>query len=408
MNNIEQNYLLAKEMYASISVDTDKVIDILKKTPISVNCWQLDDVTGFEKSNQQLTGGIAATGSYPGKPKNIDEYRKQAKKVLDLIPGFKKLNLHAIYLDADDENVDRNEILPAHFRSWVDFAKENKIGLDFNPTCFSHPLSEDGFTLSHQDEHVRQFWIEHVIKSRKVGEYFGKELGMCCNTNIWIPDGYKDNPIDKLSPRLRLKESLDEIFKVKINQAYNRDAVESKLFGIGSESYVTGSHEFYTNYVTSTHNAMICLDAGHFHPTETISNKISSYLAFNQEILIHVSRPVRWDSDHVVILDDETKAIMHEIVRLNALNQVNIALDFFDGSINRKAATVIGARNTQKALLYALLEPSEQLKTLEKASDYTKRLALVEEYKTMPFGLVWDYFCEIEGVPGKKWLEMIK
>ncbi len=404
MNTIKK-YEIAKQMYKTIGVDTDKAIQLLRETPISIQCWQLDDVTGFENRTTGLTGGIASTGNYPDKPKNIDEFRKHAEKALSLIPGKKKFNLHAMYLDTDDK-IDRNEIEPKHFQNWVNFAKENKIGLDFNPTCFSHPYSEEGFTLSHQDDTIRNFWIEHVKRTRIISDYFGKELGVRSVNNIWIPDGYKDKPIDQLAPRMRLKDSLDEIFKEKMNNQNHIDAVESKLFGLGSESYVTGSHEFYTNYVKNTNNVIICLDAGHYHPTEVISSKISSYLAFNEEILLHVSRPVRWDSDHVVLFDDETKAIMHEIVRCNALDKVNIGLDFFDGSINRIAATVLGSRNTQKALLYALLEPVQYFKGLENKGDYTNRLALVEEMKSMPFGFVWDYFCELENVP-INWLKEV-
>ncbi|MBU5451057.1 L-rhamnose isomerase [Acetivibrio sp. MSJd-27] len=404
MSNVEKNYEIAKEMYAKIGVDTDKVLKTMKETPISIHCWQIDDLTGFENPNAVLSGGIQATGNAPGKPKNKQEYIENLNKALDLIPGAKKLALHAVYLENNGKKIERDEILPEHFKGWVDYAKDKKIGLDFNPTYFSHPLAEDGFTLSSKDEHVRKFWIEHGKRCRDIGEYFGKELGQKCITNHWIPDGYKDNTIDKMAPRLRLIDSLDQIFEKKMDWNHNTDSVESKLFGIGSESYVTGSHEFYTNYVTEKKNCILCMDVGHFHPTETVSSKISSYLAFGQELMLHVSRPVRWDSDHVVILDDETKALMAEIVRYDALDKVNIGTDFFDASINRIAATAIGGRNAKKALMLGLLEPTKELIKVEAEDNLTKRLALYEETKSMPFGLVWDMFCEMENVPKSDWI----
>lgn len=407
MSNTKRNYEIGKELYAKFGVDTDRALETLRKTPISIHCWQIDDLTGFENPNAVLSGGIAAFGNAPGKPKSKEEYMANLDKALSYIPGAKKLALHAVYLENFGEKIGRDQIEPKHFEKWVEYAKEREIGLDFNPTYFSHEKAESGFTLASKDEEVRQFWIEHGKRCRKIGEYFGRELGQTCFTNHWIPDGYKDNTIDKIGPRLRLKDSLDKIFEEKIDPKYNIDSVESKLFGLGSESYVVGSHEFYTNYVMTNNNCIICMDAGHFHPTELVSQKISSYLAFDREIMLHVSRPVRWDSDHVVLFDDETKAIMQEIVRYDALDKVHIGLDFFDASIDRISATVIGARNAKKALLSALLEPTEELIKIEREDNLTKRLALSEEIKSLPFGLVWDMFCEMENVPNSEWVKEI-
>lgn len=407
MNTIEKNYRAAQEIYAQFGVDTEKTLEILRNIPISLHCWQLDDLTGFEDFDSELSGGIQATGNFPGKPASVDEYIKDLDQALSYIPGALKLALHAVY-SVTDEKVERNKLEPRHFAFWVDYAKKKKIGLDFNPTYFSHPMSESGMTLASIDESVRNYWIEHGIACRKIGEYFGRELNQTCITNHWIGDGSKDCCVDKMGPRERLRDSLDKIFAEKIDRRYNLDSVESKLFGLGVESYTVGSHEFYTNYVMLRDNCIICMDAGHFHPTEVISDKLSAYLCFGKEIMLHVSRPVRWDSDHVVVLDDETKAIMQEIVRCNALERVHIGTDYFDASIHRVAATVIGARNTKKALLYALLQPDYMLKHVEKSGDYTKRLALLEEAKTLPFGLVWDMFCEREGVCGSSWIEKIR
>ena len=407
MSNVERNYQAAKEAYARLGVDTDQVLEILKKTPISVHCWQIDDLTGFENPNSVLTGGIQVTGNAPGKPTSKAEFMDNLNDALDLIPGNTKLALHAVYLENNGRQIGRDEILPEHFSGWVDYAKERGIGLDFNPTYFSHPMSDSGWTLASQDEGIRQYWIEHGKRCRAIGEYFGRELGQTCITNHWIGDGCKDYTVDKLAPRLRLKDSLDQIFEKPIDRKYNIDSVESKLFGIGSESYVPGSHEFYTNYVMTSGKCIICMDTGHFHPTEMVSAKLSSYLAFNQEIMLHVSRPVRWDSDHVVMFDDETKAVMEEIVRCDALDKVHIGLDYFDGSINRIAATAIGARNARKALLAALLQPSQEMVRIEREGNFTKRLALVEELKSMPLGFVWDKFCEMENVPGNEWIQKL-
>ncbi|MCB0170978.1 MAG: L-rhamnose isomerase [Anaerolineae bacterium] len=390
-------YTLARDRYAGFGIDTDQAVAVLAQIPISLHCWQGDDVGGFEDPEAGLSGGIMATGNYPGKARTAAELRQDLDKAYSLIPGRHRLNLHAIYLEAD-RKIPRNEIRPEHFAGWVAWAKENNHGIDFNPTCFSHPLAADGFTLSHQDEGIRQFWIEHCMASRRIGAYFGRELGTPCVTNVWIPDGMKDTPVDRLAPRQRLREALDAVFAETLDPAHNLDAVECKLFGLGSESYVVGSHEFYMGYAIAN-QTLLCLDAGHFHPTEVISDKISSILTYVDEILLHVSRGVRWDSDHVVTLTDELQAIAQEIVRGNYLNRVHIGLDFFDASINRIAAWTIGTRNALRALLLALLEPIDLLRDLENSGDYTGRLALLEELKGLPFGAVWDYHCLQQDVP---------
>lgn len=406
--SIKENYEFAKQAYAKWGVDVEEAVEKLKNVPISIHCWQGDDVGGFEINKQELSGGIDVTGNYPGKATTPEELRSDLEKALSLIPGKHRVNLHAIYAETNGEVVERDQLEPKHFENWVKWAKENGLGLDYNPTLFSHPKADDGLTLSHPNEEIREFWINHCIGSRKIGEYFGKELGNPALTNIWIPDGYKDIPSDRLTPRKRLKESLDKIFAVETDENYNLDAVESKVFGIGSESYVVGSHEFYLNYAMKN-NKLCLLDTGHYHPTETVSNKISSMLLFSEKLALHVSRPVRWDSDHVVILDDELKEIALEIVRNDALNRVIIGLDFFDASINRVAAWTIGTRNMIKALLYAMLVPNEHLKQLQEEGNFTERLALMEEFKTYPFGAVWDYYCEKMGVPVREsWLEEVK
>jgi len=406
--SIQENYEFAKQAYAKWGVNVDDVIEKLKNVPISIHCWQGDDIGGFEVNKNELSGGIDVTGNYPGKATTPEELRSDLEKALSLIPGKHRVNLHAIYAETNGEVVERDQLEPKHFENWVNWAKENGLGLDYNPTLFSHPKADDGLTLSHPNEEIREFWINHCIGSRKIAEYFGSELGTPALTNIWIPDGYKDIPSDRLTPRIRLKESLDKIFAVEIDEKYNLDAVESKLFGIGSEAYVVGSHEFYLNYAMKN-NKLCLLDTGHYHPTETVSNKISSMLLFNEKVALHVSRPVRWDSDHVVILDDELKEIALEIVRNDALERVIIGLDFFDASINRVAAWTIGTRNMIKALLYAMLAPNEHLKQLQEEGNFTERLALMEEFKTYPFGAVWDYYCEKMGVPVREsWLEEVK
>lgn len=394
---LQAAYNLAKERYAALGVDTDQALQTLAQISISLHCWQGDDVGGFEEPERGLSGGIMATGNYPGKARTPAELRQDLDAAYRLIPGNHRLNLHAIYLETD-KKVPRNQIQPEHFAGWVDWAKENRHGIDFNPTCFSHPLADDGFTLAHRDKGVRDFWVEHCLACRHIGAYFGRELGAPAITNIWIPDGYKDTPVDRHTPRALLKESLDRIFAPKIDSRHNLDAIESKLFGLGSESYVVGSHEFYLGYAIANQK-MLCLDAGHFHPTEVISDKISAVLLYVDELLLHVSRGVRWDSDHVVTLTDELQAIMQEIVRGGFLQRVHIGLDFFDASINRVAAWVIGTRNALRALLLALLEPVSQLRQLETSGDFTRRLALLEELKGLPFGAVWDYYCWQQNVP---------
>jgi len=405
---IQAAYGIAKERYAILGVDTDAALQRLAQIPISLHCWQGDDVAGFESPDTELGGGIAATGNYPGKARNADELRRDLDQAYSLIPGRHRLNLHAIYAETGGKKVERNELQPEYFASWVEWAKANDHGIDFNPTCFSHPLAESGFTLASYDKGVRQFWIEHCMACRKIGEHFGRELGTPCITNIWIPDGFKDTPADRKTPRLRLKNSLDEVLSAKIDPQYHLDAVESKLFGLGSESYVVGSHEFYLGYAI-TNDVLLCLDSGHFHPTEVISDKLSSVLTFVDQVLLHVSRGVRWDSDHVVTLTDELQAIMQEIVRGGFIQRVHIGLDFFDASINRVAAWVIGTRNALRALLMALLEPVDHLRGFEVAGDYTGRLALLEELKGMPFGAVWDSFCLQQDVPvGLSFMEEIR
>ncbi|MBO3284923.1 L-rhamnose isomerase [Paenibacillus sp. FSL M8-0228] len=404
---IEASYNEAKKLYARHGIQVDDILRKLSQIKISLHCWQGDDVQGFLFKDKQLSGGIAVTGSYPGRAGTPHELRQDLEKALSLIPGKHKVNLHAIYADTT-EQVDLDQLEPRHFQNWVDWAKQQGLGLDFNPTLFSHPKAEDGFTLSHKDSEIRDFWITHCKKSRRIAEYFGKELGQPCVTNHWMPDGYKDTPVDRLAPRERLRDALDDIFSEEISEEYNIDAVESKLFGIGSESYVVGSHEFYMGYAL-TRGKSICLDAGHFHPTEVISNKLSSVLMFTDQLLLHVSRPVRWDSDHVVTMDDELLDIARELVRGELLSRTHIGLDFFDGSINHVAAWVIGTRNTIKALLRAMLEPIEALKQAEEERDFTTRLALVEEFKSYPFGAIWDYYCAQNSVPVREeWLAEVK
>ncbi|MBO0413658.1 L-rhamnose isomerase [Enterococcus hulanensis] len=403
---VEERYQDAKARYAEIGVDTDAALKKLQDVKISMHCWQGDDVKGFLNPDGELTGGIMATGDYPGAAHTPEQLRQDIEKAFSLIPGKHKLNLHAIYLDTD-EPVDLNEIEPKHFEKWAKWANEQGVGLDFNPTFFSHPMMKDGMTLAHPDQDVRDFWIEHGKRSRKIAEYLGKETGQTCINNFWMPDGMKDNPIDRYSPRKRMMESLDEIFTEELNEEYTQEAVESKLFGLGAEAYTVGSHEFYMGYGL-TRDKLICLDAGHFHPTEVISNKLSSLALFSKGIMLHVSRPVRWDSDHVVIMDDELQEIGKEIVRNDLLAKTNIGLDFFDATINRVAAWVVGTRNTQKALLKAMLEPIEDLKEMELELDYTKRMALTEELKDFPYADVWNYFCEQNDAPvGMNWYEEV-
>src|SRR5512136_2222469 len=405
---IRAAYRVAKERYALLGVDTDKVLKTLNTVSLSLHCWQGDDLGGFESFGAGLSGGIATTGNYPGKARTPDELRRDLDVVYSLIPGAHRLSLHAMYAETNGRKVDRNELRPEHFTNWVSWAAANKHGLDFNPTLFSHPKADSGFTLAHPDKAIRDFWIEHCVASRQIGEFFGCELGTPFVTNIWIPDGYKDTPVDRFTPRALLKDSLDQILAHPIDPQYNRDSIEGKLFGLGAESYTVGSHEFYLGYAVAN-KVMLTLDAGHFHPTETIADKISSVLLYVGEILLHVSRGVRWDSDHVVIYNDDLLAIAQEIVRGGFLGRVHIGLDYFDASINRVAAYAIGARNTQRALLMALLEPIDRMRQIEQAGDYTQRLALLEELKGMPFGAVWDYFCLEHDAPvGMKFMDEVR
>ena len=404
---IDTFYRQAVERYAGVGVNADRALKILATVPISLHCWQGDDVGGFEHLGGTLGNGLAVTGNYPGKARTPDELRADLDRTLSLVPGKHRLNLHACYGEFGGKKVDRDEIAPEHFTNWIAWAKKNRLGLDFNPTYFSHPKAADGFTLAHPDREIRQFWIEHGIRCRAIGAAMGKALGTTCVTNVWIPDGYKDTPADRVAPRARLAESLDAIFKQPISPELNLDAVEPKLFGIGSESYVVGSHEFYLGYAVSR-KKLLTLDAGHYHPTESIADKISSVLQFLPEILLHVSRGVRWDSDHVVILNDDLLAIAREIAVNDYTKRVHIGLDYFDASINRVAAWTIGTRNLLRALLIALLEPPA-VRGAEAAGDLTARLAWQEEAKSLPFGAVWDYYCESQGVPvGGDWLREVK
>ena len=402
-------YSFAQESYATLGIDTEAVLATLAATPISLHCWQGDDVGGFEKPNAVLSGGgIQATGNYPGKARTIDELRADFEKALTLIPGKHRINLHACYADLRGRKVERKAYTVEHFQSWIDWAKARGLGMDFNPTCFSHPNAADSFTLAHPDKGIRQFWIEHCIASRRIGAAIGKQLGTACVTNVWIPDGYKDLPADRKAPRERLEKALDAVFAEKLNPKHNLDAVESKLYGIGVESYTVGSHEFYLGYAVK-HQMLYCLDAGHYHPTESLADKISSVLQFVPEILLHVSRGVRWDSDHVVLFDDPTRAIMEEVVRGGFLARTHIGLDYFDASINRVAAWTIGTRNALKCLLVAMLEPIKLLRKAETAGDYTARLALMEEAKTLPYSAVWDEYCRRQNAPvGSTWLDEVR
>lgn len=400
-------YETAKQIYASWDVDTEEVLKKMDEIPVSINCWQIDDLTGFENFDAVLTGGIAATGNAPGKPRSIEEYFENMDKMLAMVPGAKHVALHAVYAMTGGEKVERNKLEPKHFAGWVDYAKEKKIGLDFNPTYFSHEKAADNWTLAAEDQGIRDFWVEHGIACRKIGEYFGKELGEACVTNHWIPDGSKDIRIDTLGPRERLKDSLDRIFAEPISKKYNIDSVEGKLFGLGLESYTAGSHEFYTNYALTTGKAIVCMDTGHYHPTESVAAKMSSYFAFGQEIMTHLSRSVRWDSDHVAIANEDTIAIMQEIKRCNAFDRVHLGLDYFDASINRIAASAIGARSVKRAIMIALLEPTAHLLEAERTGEFAKRLALLEEFRTLPAGIVFDEYCERHNVPTGAWTDRI-
>jgi L-rhamnose isomerase len=405
---IEAAYALAVERYAELGVDVEVALDAVAAVPISLHCWQGDDVVGFEPRKASLAGGLAATGNYPGKARTADELRADADKALSLIPGRHRFNLHAFYGEFGQKAVERDAITPEHFRGWVDWARDRGIGLDFNPTYFSHPMAADNLTLSHPDAGVRRFWIDHGIASRHIGAAFGRALDTPAIVNHWVPDGMKDTPIDRLGPRERLVSSLDAIMRDAIPPAEARDAVEGKLFGIGLESYTVGSHELYFGYALSRH-VLYTLDMGHYHPTESVADKLSAVLGFLPEVLLHVSRGVRWDSDHVVVLNDDLLALAQQLVRGRFLPRTHLGLDYFDASINRVAAWVIGCRNLIKALLTAMLEPVDRLRAAESAGDFTERLALLEDCKMLPFGAVWDYYCARSGVPPREaWFDEIR
>jgi len=406
---IEITYAIAREQYACLGVDTDKALEKLKEIKISLHCWQADDVAGFERPDAALGGGgIQVTGNYPWKARNMAQLRQDIEKVLTLVPGRHRINIHSIYGDFQNERVDRDQYELKHFQSWIDWAKKSGLGIDFNPTCFSHPFAEDGFTLSSKNDTIRRFWIEHVKRCREIAAGIGKQLNDPVVNNIWIPDGSKDIPVDRFTHRAILKKSLDEIFAVTYPKEYLKDSVECKLFGIGSEAMVVGSHEFYMGYAVKN-NILLCLDNGHFHPTEQVGDKISSILQYIDEILLHVSRGVRWDSDHVVTFNDEIQLIAQEIVRADAVKRVNIALDYFDGSINRIGAYVAGIRAAQLAFLFAFLEPTATLKKLEEEEKYFERLAMLELLKTKPFGAVYDYYCLTADVPvGEQYIAEIQ
>jgi len=395
----------ARDRYAELGVDVERALDRLERQSISLHCWQGDDVRGFESSGADLGGGLAVTGSYPGRARDGDELRADLGFALTLIPGRHRINLHASYAETGGTPVDRDALTKAHFQNWIEWARERGLGLDFNPTFFAHRLAADGRTLSHSDRGIRRFWIEHGRICRRIGAAFGEELGTACVTNVWIPDGSKDEPADRQGPRLRLLEALDAIFEEPIDPNRNRDAVEGKLFGIGAEAYTVGSHEFYLGYAI-TRRILLCLDTGHFHPTERVSDKLSAVMPFLEGAMLHVSRGVRWDSDHVVTLNEELTALAQELVRGRYLDRVHMGLDYFDASINRVAAWVIGARNWLKALLRAFLEPTERLQKLEAEGNLTARLALLEELESMPWGAVWNHYCERQGIPpDNHWIE---
>jgi L-rhamnose isomerase len=406
---IKKSYKLAKEQYAELGIETDKVLAELDDLIISLHCWQTDDVGGFEREGAELGGGgIQATGNFPGKARTLRQMRDDLDKVMSLLPGKQRLNLHAIYGEFEGKKVDRDQIEVKHFQGWINWAKKRKIGLDFNCTCFSHPLADDGFTLSSKNHKIRKFWIEHTKRCRAIAAEMGKQLGTPCVHNIWIPDGSKDTPVDRFTLRKLLKKSLDEIFSIKYPKKYLKDSVESKLFGIGSESMVVGSHDFYLGYAIKN-NTMITLDNGHFHPTEQVGDKISSILIYVDELLLHLTRGVRWDSDHVLTFNDELLLIAQEIIRANALKRVNIGLDFFDASLNRIGAYVIGTRSAQMAFLYALLEPHQTLIKFEEEGKNFERLSYLELMKSKPFGAVWDYYCLKNNVPvGQDYIEEIR
>lgn len=406
---IEKNYLLARERYAERGVDTEKALARLQTLPLSLHCWQGDDVGGFEKRAGGLDGsGLQVTGGAPGKARTVDELRADLEQAFALIPGRHRVNLHAMYGEFGDRPVDRDAIEPEHFRGWTEWAKRRGLKLDFNATCFAHPKAASGLTLSCRENGIRKFWVDHVKCCRRIAASIGREQQASCLHNLWIPDGSKDVPTDRWGARAALLKSLDEIYEIEYSPQQMKDAVESKLFGIGSESFVVGSHEFYLGYAL-THGKIVCLDLGHFHPTESVADKISALLPFTGEILLHISRGVRWDSDHVVLLNDEVRELCAEVVRSQALDRIHLALDYFDASFNRVGAWVLGARSVLKGLLLALLEPADKARELDRPSKALQRLAFLEDLKALPFGPVWDAYCLRQGVPpGEDWLREVE
>ncbi|MBN2551444.1 MAG: L-rhamnose isomerase [Spirochaetales bacterium] len=397
--NINRAFEIARDRYAELGVDVAQALEHLGAVSLSIHCWQGDDVGGFETPEARLSGGgIQVTGGFPGKARTLAELRQDIEKVMSLLPGRHRLNLHAIYGDFAGRRIDRDQIEPGHFESWVQWAEANGVKLDFNCTCFSHPKAEAGFTLSSKDEAVRCFWIEHVKRCRRISAYMGEKQGEPCIHNLWIPDGAKDLTVDRFGYRRLLRRSLDEVYREQLPASAMKDAVESKLFGIGSESFVVGSHEFYMGYALSR-GKLLCFDLGHFHPTESVADKISSIFCFVEELLLHVSRPVRWDSDHVVVMNDEVRSLFEEVVRSGHLADTHVGLDFFDGSINRVGAWVVGSRAALKSLLFALLEPRQRLVSFEERGELFARLALLEELKALPFGAVWDAYCAENDAP---------
>jgi len=408
MESREKLYSQAKERYSEIGVDADEALKQLQDVKLSLHCWQADDVGGFENAGLGLDGGIQATGNYPGKARTMTDLKNDMFKVYSLIPGKHRFSIHAFYGDFEGKKIDRDKIGPEQFKSWVEWAKHMNIGIDFNSTFFSHPKAADGFTLSHNDKSIRDFWIEHALRCREISEFIGKELKSRCVHNLWIPDGAKDITVNRFKHRELLRDSLDKIMAAEMNPAYMRDAVESKLFGIGSESFVVGSHEFYLGYAIKN-KMILTIDIGHFHPTESCADKVSSIFQYVDELLFHVTRGVRWDSDHVVLYNDPTIELMQEIVWAGKLDKVCLGLDYFDASINRIGAYVIGARAALKSLLAALLSPVKQLKAYEEAGKNFEKIALLEELKSFPFSAVWDYYCELNGVPvGVEYIKSIQ
>jgi L-rhamnose isomerase len=408
-SSTERRYALAAERYAEYGVDTDRALELLRDVPLSLHCWQGDDVRGFETSASGLeASGLQVTGSQPGRARNAAELRADMEKALSLIPGRHRVNLHAMYAEFGGKPADRDRIELSHFSGWMSWAEEKGLKIDFNPTCFAHPRADSGFTLSHKDKAVRGFWIEHVRRSREIAAAMGSSQNSPCLHNLWIPDGSKDVPVDRMTRRALLRESLDEIFRETHGPGEMKDFLESKLFGIGSESFVVGSHDFYLGYAMSR-GKMICLDLGHFHPTESVADKLSSVLLFSPEILLHISRGVRWDSDHVVLADDEVRAVAEEAVRSGRLEKIHFGLDYFDASMNRVGAWVLGARSVLKTILAALLEPQDRLRDLDGNDRALERLSILEDLKMLPLGAVWDHHCLTHGVPpAGTWLEDVR